>query len=78
MELNWTRHIFEFTQFWPEYPVVGLKTVDSRTNFINEVCPVLSKNQENQWVEGGRFRRTLKIQCTEISEEHRGKDLPHC
>jgi hypothetical protein len=73
MEPIWTRHIFGFTRFWPKYPIVSLKTVDRWTNFINEVCSVLNKNQEIEWMEGGRFRQTLKIQCTEIFEEHREK-----
>jgi hypothetical protein len=73
MEPIWTHHIFGFTRFWPKYPIVSLKTVDRWTNFINEVCFVLNKNQEIEWIEGGQFRRTLKIQCTEISEEHREK-----
>jgi hypothetical protein len=32
-----------------------------RTNFINEVCSVLNKNQEIERLEGGRFRKKLKI-----------------
>jgi hypothetical protein len=68
MEPIWTRHIFGFTRFWPKYPIVSLKTVDRWTNFINVVCFVLNKNQEIEWMEGGRFRQTLKIQCIEISE----------
>jgi hypothetical protein len=73
MEPIWTRHIFGLTRFWPKYPIVSLKTVDRWTNFINEVCSVLNKNQEIEWIKGGQFRRTLKIQCTKISEEHREK-----
>jgi hypothetical protein len=73
MEPIWTRHIFGFTRFWPKYPIVSLKMVDRWTNSINEVCSVLNKNQEIEWMEGGRFRQTLKIQCTEISEEHMEK-----
>jgi hypothetical protein len=68
MEPNWTRHIFGFTRFWPKYPIVSLKTVDRWTNFINEVCSILNKNQEIERMEGGRFRQSLKIQCIEISE----------
>jgi hypothetical protein len=68
MEPIWTRHIFGFTRLWPKYPIVSLKTVDRWTNFINEVCSVLNKNQEIEWMEGGWFRQALKIQCTEISE----------
>jgi hypothetical protein len=68
MEPIWACHIFGFTRFWPKYLIVSLKTVDRWTNFISEVCPVLNKNQEIEWMEGGRFRQALKIQYTKISE----------
>jgi hypothetical protein len=58
---NWTRHIFEFTRFWPKYPIVSLKLVVRWTYSINEVCSVLNKNQEIERLEGGRFRKKLKI-----------------